>query len=346
MDFYVLRNPELASMATYLEYIHSTPGMNSAVLSTEEGSPASICQQHYSQSSPGYHLLFLPWGKAHGSCSFQCPSAPWAFSVHCFLSGWHPSIYYCKGFLMPLCGAPWGCSPYFSSFSRSLSVAAWLSGVSATALSFALSVKLLRVNSATSSRLLQKTLKRISPSMDNWDTPLVTGPWLEFMPLITTLWIWPFHNFPVHLHCLLIQLMLDQLLCEDLKGENIKLLPKSSTALPSSNDTANLLLNVIRLVKNNSLVNPCWLLLLDLYFTCLEMVLRISWSITFSGFEVRLTCLQFHALLSAFSEVRSKTSFPPFIGHLSQLPWSFQDCQELPVKNINQLSQLSSHQAP
>lgn len=148
---------------------------------------------------------------------------PWASSVELFPVWVAPSIYYCKGFVMPLWGAPWGSSPYFSSFSRSLSVAQWLSDVSATLLSFALSAKLLRINSATSSRSLQKTLNRIWPSLDNWDIPLVTAPWLNFMPLVTTLWIWTCRHFPMYLHCLLIQLILDQLLCEDLKGENIKL---------------------------------------------------------------------------------------------------------------------------
>lgn len=57
-------------------------------------------------------------------------------------------------------------------------------GVSATPHSFASTANLLRVHPAPFSRSLMKILNRIGPSIDSWDTLLVTGLQLDFVPLI------------------------------------------------------------------------------------------------------------------------------------------------------------------
>ena len=67
---------------------------------------------------------------------------------------------------------------------------------------------------------LMKILNRIGPLMDPWGTLLLTGVQLDFVPLITTLWAQPFSQFLVH--CLLIQSILHELLCEDTMGESVK----------------------------------------------------------------------------------------------------------------------------
>jgi len=52
-----------------------------------------------------------------------------------------------------------------------------------------------------------------------WGTLLITGLQLDFVPLITSLWAWPFRQFSIHLP---IQPILQQLLCKDLMGDNVE----------------------------------------------------------------------------------------------------------------------------
>lgn len=74
------------------------------------------------------------------------------------------------------------------------------------------------------------------------------------------------------------------------------------------------------------LVNPCWLLLMTfLFFMCLEVVSRISCSITTSRSRWGWLVSGSNILHPAFHAVRSGICFPPVLGHLSQSLLSFKD---------------------
>ncbi|GAB0181629.1 hypothetical protein GRJ2_000628200 [Grus japonensis] len=81
--------------------------------------------------------------------------------------------------------------------------------------------KLAGLHSAPSSRSLMKILNRTGPSIDPWTTPLVTGLQLDFVPLITTLWAWPFSRFSIHLIVCLSSPYINKFY-EDLIGNSIK----------------------------------------------------------------------------------------------------------------------------
>ena len=53
--------------------------------------------------------------------------------------------------------------------------------------------------SATSCRPLMKMLDRPGPSVDPWGTILVAGLKVDFLPLITTLWVQLLVQFLIHL---------------------------------------------------------------------------------------------------------------------------------------------------
>ena len=116
------------------------------------------------------------------------------------------SVYWCYEVILPQVqdfAFPWLNFMRFQ-FISPLWMAAHPSGVSATPRSFESSANLLTVLSAPSSKLLMKMLlmkmlNNISPSVDRWGTPLVTGLHLEFVPLVTILWAWTFSEFLVHL---------------------------------------------------------------------------------------------------------------------------------------------------
>lgn len=65
-------------------------------------------------------------------------------------------------------------------------------------------------------------LNRAGHSIYPWGTLLITGLQLDFALPITTPWGRPFRQFSVHLTCVLIQPMLQQLVCEDLMGDSVK----------------------------------------------------------------------------------------------------------------------------
>ncbi|KAK4831590.1 hypothetical protein QYF61_018350 [Mycteria americana] len=73
-----------------------------------------------------------------------------------------------------------------------------------------------------SSRSLMKMLNRMRPNIDPWATPLVTGLQLDFMPLTTTLWAWPFSQFSVHLTIASSSPYFHWLLYKDLMGDSVK----------------------------------------------------------------------------------------------------------------------------
>lgn len=60
------------------------------------------------------------------------------------------------------------------------------------------------------------------------------------------------------------------------------------------------------------LVNVCWLLIAFLYFVFLEIVPRITWTITFPGIEISLTSLWFCRSL-CFFKVEVTFSFPQML---------------------------------
>lgn len=105
----------------------------------------------------------------------------------------HPShsLYWCSGLPQPRCRAlhlvllnfmtlTWA---HFSSLSRSPLVALFATGVTMAVLSWVSSAVLLRVHSIPLPMSLMKTLNSISPSMDPWGTPLITGFRLDIQPL-------------------------------------------------------------------------------------------------------------------------------------------------------------------
>jgi len=61
------------------------------------------------------------------------------------------------------------------------------------------SANLLLVHFAPSCRSLMKELNRIGPTIDLWGTLLVTGLQLDFMSTITTLSVYAFSHFSIHL---------------------------------------------------------------------------------------------------------------------------------------------------
>ena len=69
---------------------------------------------------------------------------------------------------------------------------------------------------------LMEMLSRTGPSIDPWGTLVVTGLQLDFVPLITTLWAWPFRQFSNPPHCLHVQPVHQQLLYEDVMGDCVK----------------------------------------------------------------------------------------------------------------------------
>lgn len=58
-----------------------------------------------------------------------------------------------------------------------------------------------------------KMLNGIGPSIDPWDTPLVTGIPLVFVPLITSLWAHLFSQFSIHLQNSINKVLLPGRLC-------------------------------------------------------------------------------------------------------------------------------------
>lgn len=89
-------------------------------------------------------------------------------------------------------------SALFSFLSRSLWKAVHPSGVLATPSSFVLSMNLLKVHFVPSYKSLMRLLDSTGPSVDSWDTPPVACLQLDFVPLFTTLSVWPF-LFSIHL---------------------------------------------------------------------------------------------------------------------------------------------------
>ena len=119
-------------------------------------------------------------------------------------------------------------SAHFSSLSRSLWMAAQLCGVLVTCPSFVSSANLVRLHSVPSSRSLMKVLNRTGPSIYSWGPLLVTGLQLDFVPLITTLWAWPFSQFSIHVSVCMISIC-QQLIYEDLTGHSVSGLPEVKT---------------------------------------------------------------------------------------------------------------------
>lgn len=110
---------------------------------------------------------------------------------------------------------------------------------------------------------------------------------MRFQTLITTLWAWPFSQFSIQLTVCPYRLNFMRIL------EETVLKAVSKSTLSSLTKPVIQSQKVIKLVKHDiPLVNPWWrLLLIFMSFTCLEMVFRISCSITFPGIEVKLTSL-------------------------------------------------------
>ena len=134
--------------------------------------------------------------QAHCPCS-TCPSGlpgqPPAGIGACSSSSTR-----CKTLHFPLLNFMRFQSAQFSSLLRSLWMAVQPSCVSPTA-SFVPSTDLLRVSSVLSSRSLMKMLNSIGPIIESWGISLLTGLWLDFIPLLITLWHQQFREFSVHL---------------------------------------------------------------------------------------------------------------------------------------------------
>lgn len=88
---------------------------------------------------------------------------------------------------------------HFSSQLRSLQMAAQQCGASATPPHLVLSAHLPSVQSVPSSRSFVTGLNSIRGSIIPWGATPVTGLQLEFVLLITTLRVWQFRQFSVHL---------------------------------------------------------------------------------------------------------------------------------------------------
>lgn len=67
-----------------------------------------------------------------------------------------------------------------------------------------------------------KRFNTIGPSIDPWDTPLVTSLQLDLVPLITTVYAWQFPIFPIYLAVSIFH----QLVYEDVTGDSVESLTK------------------------------------------------------------------------------------------------------------------------
>lgn len=127
----------------------------------------------------------------------------------------------CRVFHFPLLNFIRLLSAHFSS----LKPAEVLLDVSATLASFMYYASLLWVRSAPSSRSLMKVLNGTGPSADHRGAPSVTGIQLDFVQ--SSLSSGPRHSVSSAPHCLIIQPIYQQLVCEDLIGDSVKDLPQS-----------------------------------------------------------------------------------------------------------------------
>lgn len=165
----VMRSPELDN---------STPGVASPMLSRGEGSPPSASWL-YMLIQPKIPLTFF-LTRTHCWLRYSMVSTRTSRSSPVkLLSSWAaPSTYLDAhfpdaGFNTSSYWTSWdSCQP---SLSRSLTVAAQLSGISATISSILSSANLLRVHSAPSSKWLMKMVNRTRRNIGPWGTPLTSN---------------------------------------------------------------------------------------------------------------------------------------------------------------------------
>lgn len=115
--------------------------------------------------------------------------------MYWFLGLFHPR---CRTLHMSLLNFTRSLPVHVSSLTRSLWLATWPSGESATPSSFVSSRNLLRVRSTPRSRLLMNMLKRIRHRLDPQCTSLIAGLQLDFVPITTILRAQPLSQFLIH----------------------------------------------------------------------------------------------------------------------------------------------------
>ena len=167
-------------------------------------SPPLTYRQWFVQRSPG--TICLLCSHSGGLCSTWCPPGPPVpFSAKLLCSWVAPHIYWCLALFLPRGKTrPFSSSRFmgflsshFSNLSRSLWMAARPSAYQPHLPVWYRQEILLRVCSGP---LLMEMLNRSEPRIprtDPWDTQLVTGPQLDFVPPITSLWTQPFSQFSV-----------------------------------------------------------------------------------------------------------------------------------------------------
>lgn len=261
-------------------------------------------------------------------------------------ASWHPA--WC--FLSP--GAGHGgflhllsfLSTHFSSLLMTLWMAAKPSSVSTTLLSF---VSLLRVHSFPTSRSLLKMLRSIGPVIIPWHTPVMTGSRLNFLMMITILWVQLFSQCSNPSHCPYTTYNLTACLWRYYWRQSWKpcLCQKEHLLLlvhPSHQSHHSHILNIIEVDQSRSLVrhvfsfeNPPWLFLFILF--CLiwpEMYSRSIFSLTFPETEVKLTILSI--LFLVFPDHRMDIYFLMFLRnmHHHKSLWLSKDNKEWSYTNI------------
>lgn len=153
-----------------------------------------------------------PLSRAHCWLMFNLMSTktPISFSAKLLSSWFSPSMYWCLGLFFHRCRTlQFSLLNFMRFLSTSLefppnSPGCWGSSdwqhnplAYQPLPQFCVTCKFVEVHSATSSTSPSKNKTR--PSIDTWDTPLVTGLQLGFVSLITTLWTWLFSQFSIHL---------------------------------------------------------------------------------------------------------------------------------------------------
>lgn len=139
-----------------------------------------------------------------GFCStLWRPGLPGAFPQSCFPAGHPPDITDPWSYSSTDAGLYISVSLNFVKLLIALisnlssgSTTNWCIGNSSQ---FSVITNLLRMCFVPSSSSLMVTFSSTGPSIGPWGTPLMTGFWLDFMPLITTLWFWQFSQFSIHL---------------------------------------------------------------------------------------------------------------------------------------------------
>jgi len=82
-----------------------------------------------------------------------------------------------------------------------------------------------------------KILNSIRPCVDPWAIPLVTDIQLDFVPLITMVWVWLFRQFSIHLTVHFSNICFLSFCMRMLQDTVVKILSnvsQTSTAVPSS----------------------------------------------------------------------------------------------------------------